>query len=387
MDTPSVTSPRTTSDGRLLTIPNLLSFGRLATVPVFVWLFVSGREDAAVILYAVAAWTDFFDGFIARRTHSVTELGKLLDPLADRVFIVALALALVARGTLAWGEGSRLRPLTSNMPKPMLPVANRPLMEHILMLLREHGITDVVATVQFLPSMIRNYFGDGSDLDVSLAYATEDVPMGTAGSVLGARDLLDGSFLVVSGDALTDLDVREVIASHREKEAAATIVLKRVPDPLEFGIVMTKENGRIERFLEKPSWGQVFSDAINTGIYVLEPEVLDLIPDDRPYDFSSELFPRMLADGLPIFGFVTDDYWTDVGNAEAYLQAQLDAVEGRVGIDMPGFELEPGVWVGEDVDIDDSAVITGPAVIGDNCRAGPNARIEGGAVIGDHAIV
>ncbi|MGH2812603.1 MAG: sugar phosphate nucleotidyltransferase, partial [Actinomycetota bacterium] len=288
---------------------------------------------------------------------------------------------------MAGGEGTRLRPLTSNLPKPMLPVANRPLMEHILDLLRRHGMSDVVVTVQFLSSVIRNYFDDGSDMGVTLAYATEDMPLGTAGSVLGARDLLAGRFLVISGDALTDLDLGRVLAWHQERAAAATLVLKRMQDPLEFGIVMTSPDGRIERFLEKPSWGQVFSDAVNTGIYVLEPEVLDLIPNDRPYDFSAELFPRMLADGLPIFGFVTEDYWTDVGNAEAYLQAQRDAVEGRVEIDMPGFELEPRVWVGEDVDIDDSAVIAGPAVIGDNCRVGPKAHIEGGAVIGDHAIV
>ncbi|MGH2699484.1 MAG: sugar phosphate nucleotidyltransferase [Actinomycetota bacterium] len=288
---------------------------------------------------------------------------------------------------MAGGEGSRLRPLTSNLPKPMLPVANRPLMEHILELLRRNGITDVVATVQFLSSVIRNYFDDGSDMGVSLSYATEDVPLGTAGSVLGARDLLDGRFVVVSGDALTDLDLGQVLAWHEQREAAATLVLKRMQDPLEFGIVMTAADGRIERFLEKPSWGQVFTDTVNTGIYVLEPEVLDLIPGDRPYDFSSELFPRMLSDGLPIFGFVTDAYWTDVGNSEAYLQAQLDAVEGRVDIEVPGFELQPRVWVGEDVDIDDSAVITGPAVLGDNCRVGPNARVEAGAVVGDHAIV
>src|SRR5687768_10234203 len=170
---------------------------------------------------------------------------------------------------MAGGEGSRLRPLTSNLPKPMLPIANKPMMEHILALLRDHGITDVVATVQFLASLIRNYFGDGSDLGVSLSYAVEEVPLGTAGSVLGASDLLSGTFLVISGDALTDIDLDEVLDFHRSKGAAATLVLKHVQDPLEFGIVMTDAEGRIERFLEKPTWGQVFSDAINTGIYVL----------------------------------------------------------------------------------------------------------------------
>jgi mannose-1-phosphate guanylyltransferase/phosphomannomutase len=269
----------------------------------------------------------------------------------------------------------------------MLPVANRPLMEHIIVLLREHGITDVVATVQFLSSVIRNYFGDGSDLDVSLSYATEEVPMGTAGSVQGARDLLSGTFIVVSGDALTDLDLDEVLRFHRAKGSAATLVLKHMQDPLEFGIVMTDGEGRVERFLEKPSWGQVFSDTINTGIYVLEPEVLDLIPVDHPYDFSSELFPMMLDKGLPVHGFVTDAYWTDVGNTEAYLQAHYDVLEGRVRVELSGFELRPGVWVGEDVEVHPTARIEGPAVIGDNTRVGAGAHVGGRVVVGANAIV
>lgn len=288
---------------------------------------------------------------------------------------------------MAGGEGTRLRPLTSNMPKPMLPVANRPLMEHIVDLARSQGFTDVVATVQFLSSVIRNYFGDGSDLGVSLSYATEDAPLGTAGSVLGARDLLSGPCLVVSGDALTDIDLREVVQFHRENAAAATLVLKRMQDPLEFGIVMTQPDGKIERFLEKPTWGQVFSDTINTGIYVLEPEVLDLIPPDEPYDFSADVFPAMLDKGLPIFGYITDSYWTDVGNTEAYLQAHGDVIAGRVRTRIPGFELKPNVWVGEDVEIDATAEIEGPALIGDNCRIGPGAVIGGHACLGDNVVV
>ncbi len=288
---------------------------------------------------------------------------------------------------MAGGEGSRLRPLTSNMPKPMLSVVNRPLMEHIIVLLRRHGFGDVVATVQFLSSVIRNYFGDGSDVGVSLSYATEEVPLGTAGSVLGARDLLAGTFLVISGDALTDLDLTEVVEFHRSKEAAATLVLKHVPDPLEFGIVMTDADARIERFLEKPTWGQVFSDTINTGIYVLEPDVLDLIPVDEPYDFSSQLFPAMLDKGLPLYGFVTDAYWTDVGNTEAYLQAHLDVLSGQVEVTVPGFELRPSVWVGEDVDVHPTARIEGPALIGDNSQVGAGAIVGGYSTIGANSII
>ena len=288
---------------------------------------------------------------------------------------------------MAGGEGSRLRPLTSNMPKPMLPVANRPLMEHIVMLLKSHGITDVVATVQFLSSVIRNYFGDGSDLGVSVSYSTEEVPLGTAGSVLNARDLLSGTFVVISGDALTDLDITEVVRWHKQRDAAATIVLKPIADPLEFGVVMTEPDGRVERFLEKPSWGQVFSDRVNTGIYVIEPEVLDLIPLDEPFDFSSEVFPAMLDKGMPVFGYTTDAYWTDVGNADAYLQAHYDVLARRVAVERPGFELRPGVWVGEEVEVDPSARLEAPVLVGDDCRIGPGATIGPSAVVGDNVIV
>ncbi|MDQ3940869.1 MAG: NDP-sugar synthase, partial [Actinomycetota bacterium] len=288
---------------------------------------------------------------------------------------------------MAGGEGSRLRPLTSNMPKPMLPIVNRPMMEHIVLLLKKHGITDIVATVQFLSSVIRNYFGDGSDLDVSLSYTTEEVPLGTAGSVFAAREFLNDTFLVISGDALTDLDLDSAVEFHRAKGAAATLVLKHVPDPLEFGIVLTDEDGMVERFLEKPTWGQVFSDTINTGIYVLEPEVFDLIPPDQPYDFSSELFPLMLDKGLPVFGFVTDAYWTDVGNTDAYLQAHFDVLTGRVSAEMSGFEVRPSVWVGDDVEMHRTARIEGPALIGDNCRIGAGAVIGSATVIGTNAIV
>ena len=187
---------------------------------------------------------------------------------------------------MAGGEGTRLRPQTSNLPKPMLPLVGRPMMEHIVSLLRRHGITDIVVTVAFLPNAIRNYFGDGSELGVRMAYATEESPLGTAGSVRNAREQLTERFLVISGDVLTDIDLTSVIAFHEKNQALATIALCAVENPLEFGIVITREDGTIERFLEKPGWGQVFSDTINTGIYVLEPEIFERIPDGRSVDFS-----------------------------------------------------------------------------------------------------
>ena len=198
---------------------------------------------------------------------------------------------------LAGGEGTRLRPLTSNQPKPMMPIANVPMMEHIVRLLARHGFDDIVVTVAFLANHIRNYFGDGSEFGVRMRYATEESPLGTAGSVRNAMDELDETFLVISGDVLTDVDLGAFVEAHRKEEAFASIALKRVENPVDFGIVITREDGTIERFLEKPTWGEVFSDTINTGIYVLEPEVFDYIPADEVVDFSSDVFPSVLDAG------------------------------------------------------------------------------------------
>src|SRR5579872_6209450 len=222
---------------------------------------------------------------------------------------------------MAGGEGTRLRPLTSNQPKPMMPIANRPMMEHIVELLKRHGFEEIVVTVAFQANAIRTYFGNGSEFGVHMVYATEETPLGTAGSVRNAMDELDEPFLVISGDVLTDIDLGAVVDFHREREAVATIGLKAMENPLEFGIVITREDGSVERFLEKPTWGQVFSDTINTGIYVLEPEIFDAIPAGESVDFSGDVFPKLLDDGAPLFGYVAEGYWEDVGNLEAYVRA------------------------------------------------------------------
>lgn len=249
---------------------------------------------------------------------------------------------------MAGGEGTRLRPMTSSMPKPLLPVVNRPIMEHVLRLLKRHGLTETVVTVQFLASLVRNYFDDGEELGMQLTYATEETPLGTAGSVKNAEEALrDDSFVVISGDALTDIDLTELIAFHREKGALVTVCLTRVPDPLEFGITIVSEDGRVERFLEKPTWGQVFSDTVNTGIYVMEPEIFDYVPAGESVDWSGDVFPRLLAEGKLICGFVADGYWEDVGTHESYLKAQADVLTGKVDVDIDGFEMAPGVWVAE----------------------------------------
>jgi mannose-1-phosphate guanylyltransferase/phosphomannomutase len=282
---------------------------------------------------------------------------------------------------MAGGEGNRLRPLTSNQPKPMVPVVGKPCMEHILELLREHGMNEVIVTVAFLPQAIRSYFGEGETLGMQIGYSVEESPLGTAGSVRLASKQLDETFLVISGDALCDVDLSALVAFHKEKGAAVTIGLKSVDNPLEFGIVVTDEDGRIERFLEKPSWGQVFSDTINTGIYVVEPEVLKHVPADRPYDFSKELFPYLLEMGRPLYGHVMDGYWQDIGNLDQFKQANFDALEENVRLNIPGIRIRGNVWIGEGVEIADLEQIEGPAYIGNYCRVGS------GATVGSHSVL
>jgi mannose-1-phosphate guanylyltransferase / phosphomannomutase len=276
---------------------------------------------------------------------------------------------------MAGGEGTRLRPLTSNQPKPMVPIVGKPCMEHILELLHKHGFDDVIVTLAFLPQAIRSYFGDGDALGLNVQYSVEESPLGTAGSVRLASGKLNDTVLVISGDALCDIDLGKLLAFHHEKGAAVTIGLKSVENPLEFGIVVTDEEGRIERFLEKPSWGQVFSDTINTGIYVLEPEVLKHVPTDRPYDFSKELFPLLLEMGRPLYGMVCDGYWQDIGNLDQFRQANFDALDGQVALEIPGMRLRGNIWIGEGVEIDDLEDVEGPAFIGNYCRISPQASI------------
>ena len=283
---------------------------------------------------------------------------------------------------MAGGEGTRLRPLTSNAPKPMLPLVNRPMMEHIIDLLRRHGIEDIVVTVAFMPNVIRNYFGDGSEFGVRMVYATEETPLGTAGSVRNAMEELDDTFLVISGDVLTDIDLSALIEEHTERQALATIGLVRVENPLEYGIVIANEDGSIERFLEKPTWGQVFSDTINSGIYVLEPRIFDWIAPDKPVDFSSDVFPELLTDGEGVFGSVAEGYWEDVGTLSAYVRAHKDILDDKVSVPIPGFEVSEGVFVGEGAEIHPEAVVSGPCVVGDNCYVDAGVRLGEYVVLG-----
>jgi mannose-1-phosphate guanylyltransferase / phosphomannomutase len=290
---------------------------------------------------------------------------------------------------MAGGEGTRLRPMTANQPKPLLPIVNKPIMDHVLRLLRKHSFDETVVTVQFLASMVRNYFGDGEEFGMSLQYATEDIPLGTAGSVKNAEAALrDAPFLVVSGDALTDIDLSDLVRFHKDNQALVTVALARVPDPLEFGIVIANADGRIERFLEKPTWGQVFSDTVNTGIYVMEPEMLAQVPSGEAVDWSADVFPTLLDRGAPLYGWVADGaYWEDVGTHEAYHRVQADVLSGKVNADIDGFEVSPGVWVAESAEVDPDAILTGPLCIGDYAKIEAGAQLREFTVVGSNVVV
>ncbi|HHU76024.1 MAG TPA: NTP transferase domain-containing protein [Firmicutes bacterium] len=286
---------------------------------------------------------------------------------------------------MAGGEGARLRPLTCDRPKPMVPLMDRPIMEYIIELLVEHGIREQAVTLQYLPEQIGDYFGDGLSHGVSLHYFLEDEPLGTAGSVKNASSFLDETFLVISGDCLTDINLGEAIAFHRQKGAFVTIVLTPQDNPLEYGVVMVNEEGKIIRFLEKPSWGEVFSDTVNTGIYIIEPEVLDYIPPGKKFDFSKDLFPLLLKEGKALYGCSLEGYWCDIGNLEQYRQTNYDVLGKKVKVNLHAWEKKPGLWIADDVQLDPTASLVSPLYIGKGCYIGPNVYLGGYTAIGSHS--
>jgi mannose-1-phosphate guanylyltransferase/phosphomannomutase len=300
---------------------------------------------------------------------------------------------------MAGGFGTRLKPLTINRPKPMVPVANRPMMEHIVELLKRHGITDLVSILYFQPEHITSHFGDGSAFGVRMTYVTAEADFGTAGAVRNAAAAIgEEPMLIISGDVLTDFDLGVAIREHEARGAEATIAVTSVENPLAFGIViLDRETGRIERFLEKPTWGQVFSDTINTGIYILQPEVLGRVAADTNVDFSKDLFPSMLQKGAALFGHVATGYWRDVGNIDEYRRANEDALAGRVEVAFRGQRRadsagvlwgEPGAAIGREVTIAGTVLIGRSAAVGrgavlENVIIGANCEIGDGAELRD----
>lgn len=283
---------------------------------------------------------------------------------------------------MAGGFGTRLRPLTMTIPKPMVKIKNVPMMEHIVNLLKKHNIKDIVSVLYFHPDIITDHFDNGSAYGVNMDYVLANADYGTAGAVKNAYKYLDKRFIIISGDVLTDFDLTKAIEYHESKKSMATILLTRVPAPLQYGIVMTDDDGKITRFLEKPSWGQVFSDTINTGIYILEPEVLDLIPYQEEFDFSKDLFPLMLKKNLPLYGYIAEGYWRDVGNLNEYQKGQFDALSKKVNLEINENDVSENK-ISSSAKISDTVKISGNVVIGDNAMIGDNVELSN-CVIGNN---
>ena len=293
---------------------------------------------------------------------------------------------------LAGGAGTRLQPLTTELPKPMVSLFGKPVLEHILLLLRKNGVEEAAITLHYLPEAVTGYFGDGSSWGMRLEYFYEKEPLGTAGGVKACRDFLgQEDFIVISGDCVCDFDLADCARLHRERQAEATLLLHRVAEPLEYGLVRTDEQGRITAFVEKPGWGQVFTDQVNTGVYLLSPAVLERVPEGRSFDFSKDLFPQLLRDKRPLYGQVPRGYWRDMGECGAYLQTAVDALDGKVILDLGLPQRQDGIWSAEP--LEESAEVTAPCWIGPEVQLGPWSKIgphtvlEQGATVGRESVL
>jgi NDP-sugar pyrophosphorylase family protein len=289
---------------------------------------------------------------------------------------------------LAAGVGSRLDPLTRNVPKPLVPILNRPVMEYLVELLKKHGFTDIMVNLHYLGDEIENYFGDGKKWGVNIHWSREERLWGDAGSVKRVEEFFkDDTFIVIGGDDLTDMDLTKLVKTHKDKGALSTIALSLVDDPSEYGIVLMNEDSRITRFLEKPKGEVIFSNTANTGVYVFEPQIFDMIPRGTFYLFGKQVFPMLLEQKQPLYGHLTAAYWKDVGNLKVYQQTHIDVLEGRVNAPMPFKEVRKYTWMGENVEIDDTAEVGYPVAIGNNVRILAGARVLENTVIGNNCAV
>lgn len=288
---------------------------------------------------------------------------------------------------LAAGVGSRLRPLTNMVCKPMTPIINVPVMEHIIKLLKKHGVTDIVSNLYYLPGLVEGYFGDGSRLGVNISYSKEQELLGTAGGVKKVSDFFDDTFVVIAGDALTDIDLTDMYNFHKKNKSLATIALREMEEVNLYGVVITDKDGRIKSFQEKPSVEEALSKMVNTGIYMFEPELLDWIPNGEVYDFGRQLFPLLVEKEAPFYGYQMDGYWNDVGSLGVYKATHNDVLAGKVQVDFPGRALKERVWIGPGTEIHPTAEIKGPVVIGEKCVIGPNVKISGPTIIGNECLI
>jgi mannose-1-phosphate guanylyltransferase len=296
---------------------------------------------------------------------------------------------------LVGGEGTRLRPLTCNTPKAIVPILNRPFLEHMLGYLKEHGITGAILAMGYLPDPIQSCLGDATQLGVRLTYLVEESPLGTAGAVKNAESYLDGPFFVFNGDVITEIDLTAMMKRHKEFKPKVSIALTPVDNPTIYGVVETDARGTVQRFLEKPSWDKVTTNMINAGIYILEPEVLANIPASTPSMFENYLFPRLLEMGEPILSYPSDAYWIDIGTPEKYLKVNHDLLLRQAGRGIqatgksqlhPTAQIEGPALIGEECIIAEGAKLKGPMVLGPHCEIGKGAVVQG-AILWHHSRV
>ncbi|MCX5749859.1 MAG: NDP-sugar synthase [Candidatus Saganbacteria bacterium] len=286
---------------------------------------------------------------------------------------------------IAGGLGTRLRPLTYNRPKPMVPVMNKPFIVHQIELLKKFGITEIILNLHYLSDNMALMLGDGADLGVKLFYSIEKNPLGTAGAVKNAEEYLDKDDIVVfNGDVLADFNIAEIIAFHKEKKAKVTLTLTSVEDPTPFGLVLADESGRVTKFVEKPSWQMVTAKTINAGLYVMNPSVFKSVPKGRPYSFERELFPKLLDSGEKVYAVVSKDYWLDIGSPQKYMQAHRDILNGDIHVVIDGERVGGNIWIAHGSVIDPSAKLHGPLMVGKNANISSNARLNQFSVIGEN---
>jgi len=288
---------------------------------------------------------------------------------------------------LAGGRGKRLHPLTSKTPKSMVDLFDKPALEHTIELLKRHEIRDIVVTLHYKAEQIINYFGGGSKWGVNIQYSLEDIPKGTAGGLRRIQPVLNRTFLAIAGDAVTDFDLTSAVEFHRKRSAIATILLYEADDPSQFGIVQAAKDGKITRFFQKPRASEVVTNMADTGIYVLEPEVLSSIPYDAVYDLGRDLFPRLLQNEEPFYACRTEGYWCDMSNLAQYRNVHFDALTGKVNLNLPGSEIADGVWLGRDAEIHPSLKLMSPVYLGSGVRIEKDVSVGRFAVIGDMSVV
>jgi mannose-1-phosphate guanylyltransferase len=284
---------------------------------------------------------------------------------------------------LVGGEGTRLRPLTYNTPKPMVPVLNVPFLEHVIRNLRECDITDIIMAQYYLAESMANYFGDGKRFGVNLRYVMEGFPRGSAGAVKNVEQYLSSTTLVLNGDIFQKRNLNDMIEVHRQNKSSATILLTPVDNPTLYGVVETDHKGRVKRFMEKPKPEDVTTNMINAGTWVIKPDILKQVPPDIKYSFERDLFPRMIADGEPVYAYSSSNYWMDTGTPEKYLQLHRDLLSGKCD----GYTMEKDVIIGGGCDIHSSVQFSGKVVIGDKCSIARGARLSGPVVIGPDCII